>query len=151
MRMHTRFVRACKFFWVRGFIVRMLYLPSRKVHWPNSIWSFGGISDWWKASVGLYQSYVVFSKMQVPVPLDSLSARANAGDAWSLIVECGDACRAGQFFSQLSWLFSNKSNLTYSLLHKPTTFGNELWTLWMYKRAPENNIDNLGRTPSRLF
>ena len=37
MRMHTRFARTCNIFRVSGVIVRMPYLPSRKVRWANSI------------------------------------------------------------------------------------------------------------------
>ena len=37
MRGHIRFACTCIIFRVRGVIVRMPYLPSRKVHWPNSI------------------------------------------------------------------------------------------------------------------
>ena len=38
MRVHTRFARTCNIFRVTGVIVRMPYLPSRKVRWDNSIW-----------------------------------------------------------------------------------------------------------------
>ena len=37
MRVHIRFACICNIFRVRGVIVRMPYLPSRKVHLPNSI------------------------------------------------------------------------------------------------------------------
>ena len=37
MRVHTRFARTCNIFRVSGVIVRMPYLPSRKVRWANSI------------------------------------------------------------------------------------------------------------------
>ena len=37
MRMHIRFARTCNIFRVRGVIMRMPYLPSWKVCWPNSI------------------------------------------------------------------------------------------------------------------
>ena len=38
MRVHTRFALTCNIFRVSGVIVRMPYLPSRKVRWANSIW-----------------------------------------------------------------------------------------------------------------
>ena len=38
MRVHIRLQSTCTVFRVRGVIVRMPYLPSRKVRWANSIW-----------------------------------------------------------------------------------------------------------------
>ena len=38
MLVHTRFGRTCNIFRVTGVIVRMPYLPLRKVRWDNSIW-----------------------------------------------------------------------------------------------------------------
>ena len=38
LRVHNRFARTCNIFRVCGVVMRMPYLSSRKVRWPNSIW-----------------------------------------------------------------------------------------------------------------
>ena len=43
---HIRFVCTCNIFGARGVIVRMAYLPSRKVRWTNSTWNSIPSSAW---------------------------------------------------------------------------------------------------------
>ena len=56
MRVHIRFASTCDIFRVQGLIVCMPYFPSRKIHWPNSIW-YTGPGIWFACKIWLASTF----------------------------------------------------------------------------------------------